>query len=86
MRSTSGSLIKAYPWLNTALFPFRSKSFVYCAIPKVASKTLISIMLYVYVRDIIDNFNNNGTNTTANEIRREQLINIRELIQQLQKV
>jgi hypothetical protein len=86
------SLIKIYPWLHAALFPLRSKSLMYCAIPKIASKTLISLMIYVYVRDIIDYLKNNWTNIDVNRTRPEQfinipkLINISKLIEQLHKV
>jgi hypothetical protein len=89
---TPASLIKIYPWLNAALFPLRSKSLMYCAIPKIASKTLISLMIYVYVRDIIDYLKNNWTNIDVNRTRPEQfinipkLINISKLIEQLHKV
>ena len=85
-KSTPASLIKTYPWLNAALFSLRSKSLMYCAIPKIASKTLISVMVYVYVRDIIDYFNESGTNIDVNRTQPEQLINIPKLIEQLQKV
>ena len=81
------SLMRAYPWLNSALFPIQSKSLMYCAIPKVASKTLVSLMMYVYVHDIINYLNNNWTKTNANSTRRiEQLINIPKLVEQLRKV
>jgi hypothetical protein len=65
---------------------------MYCAIPKIASKTLISLMIYVYVRDIIDYLKNNWTNIDVNRTRPEQLINIpkliniSKLIEQLHKV
>lgn len=75
-------LIKTYPWLNSALFPVQSKSLMYCAIPKVASKTLISLIMYVYIRDIINYVNNNRINTT----RIQELVNIPMLVTQLQKV
>lgn len=79
--------IKAYPWLNSALFPIQSKSLMYCAIPKIASKTLISLMMYVYVQDIIGYLNKNWTKMNVNSTRRlEQLINIPKLIEQLRKV
>ena len=80
------SLISAYPWLNSAIFPLQSKSLMYCAVPKVASKTLISLMMYAYVRDITDYLNNNSTDTNANKTRIKQRINIPKLVEQLRKV
>lgn len=80
------SLIRAYPWLNAALFPLQSKSLMYCAVPKIASKTLVSLIIYVYVRDIINYFNNNRANIDVNRTRIEQLIDIPKLTQQLRKV
>lgn len=85
-KCSPASLIKTYPWLNAAVFSLRSKSLMYCAIPKIASKTLISLMIYVYVRDIIDHFNDNWTNIDVNRTRPEQHINIPKLIEQLRKV
>ncbi|CAF4286104.1 unnamed protein product [Adineta steineri] len=75
-----------YPWLNTALYPLQSQSLMYCAVPKVASKTLVSLMMYVVVRDIITHLDNNSTNINIKKIRPEQLIDIPKLIDELQKV
>lgn len=85
---TSTSLIRAYPWLNAAIFPLQSKSLMYCAVPKIASKTLVSLIMYVYVRDIMDYLNNNNNSTIidVNRTQIEQLIDIPKLIVQLQKV
>jgi hypothetical protein len=80
------SLIASYPWLNAALFPLQSKSLMYCAVPKIASKTIMSLMIYVYVRDVIQYLNNNWANINVNRTRTEQLIDIPKLIQQLRKV
>lgn len=80
------NLLKIYPWLNGALFPVQSKSFLYCAIPKVASKTLISIVTYVYVRDILDSLTGNLANSALNKTQTEKLINIPKLTEQLIKV
>ncbi|CAF0814112.1 unnamed protein product [Adineta steineri] len=74
-----------YPWLNAALYPLQSQSLMYCAIPKIASKTLVSLMMYVFVRDIITHLDNNSTNINTKRIRPEQLIDIPKLINQLQK-
>lgn len=79
-------LAKNYPWLNGALFPLRSKSLLYCAIPKIASKSLISIIIYAYVRDILDNLTNHSPYDAVNKIQAERLIKISKLIEQLKKV
>ncbi|CAF1091437.1 unnamed protein product [Adineta steineri] len=82
---SSASLIRKYPWLKAALFSLQSQSLMYCAIPKVASKTLISVIMYVHVRDIVTHLSNNSTNINIKKTRPEQLINIPKLINQLQK-
>ena len=84
--NVSASLINAYPWLKNALFPLLSKSLMYCAIPKIASKTLISLIIYTYVRDIIDYLNGDSTNINVNKTRIEQFIDISVLTEQLRKV
>jgi hypothetical protein len=80
---TSRNRMRSHSALSSALFPVPSKSLLYCAVPKVASKTLISLVLYVYVRDVIDHLKNNQT---VNRTGAEQLINIPKLIDQLRKV
>ena len=79
-------LVSRHPWLNAALFPLRSRSLMYCAIPKIASKTLISIIMYVYVRDVLNHLTGNMTHHVVNSTRAEQYINIRKLTEQLLKV
>lgn len=76
-QSTGIGLIHSYPWLNAAIFPLQSKSLMYCSIPKIASKTLISLIVYVYIDDLIKHLN-------QSEI--EKHIDMAILIQQLEKV
>lgn len=85
-KQTPASLIRAHPSLDAALLPLQSNSLMYCAVPKIASKTLVSLMIYTYVRDIIDYPSNNLTNIDGNRTRAEQRINIPKLIEQLRKV
>ncbi|CAF1491329.1 unnamed protein product, partial [Adineta steineri] len=82
---SSASLVYTYPWLNAALFSLQSQSLMYCAIPKIASKTLISLMMYVHVRDIVTHLSNNPKNISLNGTRAEQFIDIPRLIAELQK-
>lgn len=63
-----------YPWLKSALFPVEYESIMYCSVPKVASKTLISLVTYVYIRHIIHRLNQNQT---------KELIDATLFIQQL---
>lgn len=79
-------LVRHYPWLNAALFPLRSQSLMYCAIPKIASKTLVSIIMYVYVRVILNHLTGNLTDTPVNRTQAKQYINIVKLTEQLNKV
>ncbi|UJR07230.1 hypothetical protein I4U23_011518 [Adineta vaga] len=83
--SGSMNLIRTYPWLHSAIFPVQSQSLMYCAIPKIASKTLVSLMIYVYIRDTIDNLTKNGTDLDRNRNQVEKLINIPKLIKELKK-
>jgi hypothetical protein len=80
------SLIRTYPWLNAAIFPLQSNSLMYCAVPKIASKTIISLLMYVYVRDNIDYLKDYLANTNVNKNQTKNLINISKLIEQLRKV
>lgn len=52
-------LATSYPWLNTSIFLVESESLMYCSVPKVASKTFISVITYVYIRSIINQVNYN---------------------------
>jgi len=73
----------AFIW---ATFLLRSKSLMYCAIPKIATKTLLTVMNYIHLRDIIDHLNNNWTNVDVDRARAEQSINIPALIKELRQV
>ncbi|CAF1480210.1 unnamed protein product [Adineta ricciae] len=84
-KSSSIHLTRVYPWLHAALFPIQSQSLMYCAIPKVASKTLVSLMIYVYVRDTIQNLTRNGTKPYIDQTQTQQYINIPRLIKELNK-
>jgi hypothetical protein len=59
---------------------------MYCAVPKVATKAIITAMMYVHLRDISEHLNNNWTNVDAATARNEQLINITALVEDLRKV
>ena len=85
-KHTPVSLIRAHPSLDAALLPLQSNSLIYCAVPKIASKTLVSLMIYTYVRDIIDYPRNKLTNIDRHRTRAEQRINVPKLIEQLRKV
>ena len=85
-KSSSIHLTRVYPWLHSALFPIQSRSLMYCAIPKVASKTLVSLMIYVYIRDTIQNLTLNGTKSFLDQTETQQYINIPRLIKELKKV
>ncbi|CAF1618470.1 unnamed protein product [Adineta ricciae] len=84
-KSSSIHLTRVYPWLHAALFPIQSQSLMYCAIPKIASKTLVSLMIYVYVRDTIQNLTRNGTKPYIDQTQTQQYINIPRLIKELNK-
>jgi hypothetical protein len=59
---------------------------MYCAVPKVATKTLLTLMVYMHVRDIIENFNNNWRNIDAARAQMERSIDISTFIEDLRQV
>ncbi|UJR13108.1 hypothetical protein I4U23_000132 [Adineta vaga] len=83
--SSPTNLTRLYPWLHSSIFPVQSQSLIYCAIPKIASKTLVSLMIYVYIRDTIDNLKKNGTNLDKNPNEINRFINTSLLIKELKK-
>lgn len=66
MTTSPVELTKTRPWLDTTIFPVESESLMFCSIPKIASKTLISLITYVHVRNILKKSNNNFTEIHVN--------------------
>lgn len=58
----SQMLLVKYPWLNGAIYRIQSQSLIYCTIPKIASKTTISLLIYVYIRDLLQRLQNKSIN------------------------
>ncbi|CAF1535401.1 unnamed protein product [Rotaria magnacalcarata] len=58
---------------------------MYCPVPKVATKTLLNVMLYMHVRDISEHLDNNWTNVDTARARMEQMINISAFIEDLRQ-
>ncbi len=73
----------ALTWV-TLLLP--SHSLMYCAVPKIATKALLTVMLYVHLRDISEHLNNNWTNVDVGIAQTEQHLNISPFIDELRKV
>lgn len=84
--SSVARLSKTHPSLNTALFSIPSQSLMFCAVPKIASKTLISLFIYVHVRDILQSQTNNSTDQILNRRRSTHFIHAGKLADQLRKV
>ncbi|CAF0845197.1 unnamed protein product [Adineta steineri] len=63
----------------------KSRSLMYCPVPKVATKTLLTVMLYMHVNDIIDNLEHNWTNIDAGRAQVEKRINIGSYIHELRQ-
>jgi len=59
---------------------------MYCAVPKIATKAILTAMFYVHLRDISEHLNNNWTNVDVGIARTEQRLNISPLIYELRKV
>jgi hypothetical protein len=69
---------------NTLLLP--SHSLVYCAVPKIATKAILTAMIYVHLRDISEHLNNNWTNVDVAIAQTEQRMSISPFINELRKV
>jgi hypothetical protein len=78
--------LRQHPLLrsNTLLLP--SHSLMYCAVPKIATKAILTAMIYVHLRDISEHLNNNWTNVDVTIARTEQGLNISPFINELRKV
>ncbi|CAF0795593.1 unnamed protein product [Adineta ricciae] len=70
--------------VNMISIVLQSSSLMYCPVPKIATKTLLNIILYVHVRDLIHHVENNWTNVSTNRAQIEKMINISAFIKDLQ--
>ncbi len=85
-KSTGDSLVRQHPVLDLVAWLLESHSLMYCAVPKVATKAVLTAMIYTHLRDISEHLNNNWTNVDTATARKEQLINITAFIEELRKV
>ncbi|CAF1479987.1 unnamed protein product, partial [Adineta steineri] len=53
--------VRSNELINMISLVLQSQSLMYCPVPKVATKTLLNVILYIHVRDLIKNLNNNWT-------------------------
>ncbi|CAF0840831.1 unnamed protein product [Adineta steineri] len=67
---------RIYDLVNWVTMVLESRSLTHCAVPKVATKTLLNAMLYMHVQDIIDNLDRNGTYIGADRAEWEKDTNI----------
>jgi hypothetical protein len=82
----SSRMRRTYQSIDPVTFLLQSKSLMYCAVPKIATKTILSLMTYVYLRDISDRLENNRIDLANNGTLRKQLIGVTRLVDQLKKV
>ncbi|CAF4128577.1 unnamed protein product, partial [Adineta steineri] len=75
--------IRSNELINMISFVLQSQSLMYCPVPKVATKTLLNVILYIHVRDLINNLNNNWTNIDNTKAKIERAINISKFIEEL---
>jgi transposase-like protein len=80
------SLLRQHPVLRSNTLLLSSHSLVYCAVPKIATKALLTVMLYVHLRDINEHLNNNWTNVDVVIAQTEQRMSISPFINELRKV
>jgi len=80
------SLLRLQPALRSMILLLPSHSLMYCAVPKIATKALLTVMLYVHLRDISEHLNNNWTNIARGIAQTEKRLNISPLINELRKV
>ncbi len=81
-----GNSVHKNEFVNLITLVLRTRSLMYCAVPKVATKTLLTLMVYMHVRDIIENFNNNWRNIDAARAQMERSIDISTFIEDLRQV
>ncbi len=82
----AGNSVHKNEFVNLITLVLRTRSLMYCAVPKVATKSLLTLMVYMHVRDIIENLNNNWKNIDAARARMEQTIDISTFIEDLRQV
>lgn len=71
---------------NFFILVLRRYSMIYCGVPKVATKTLLTIMFYAHLSDINDHLKNNWTNIDSDEAKMEQRLNFTILVQGIRSV
>ena len=57
--------------VNLISLVLQSRSLMYCPVPKVATNTFLTVILYMHVRDIIEHLDHNWTNIDAVKARTE---------------
>jgi hypothetical protein len=82
----AGNSVHKNELVNLVTIVLQSRSLMYCPVPKVATKTILIVMLYMHVHDISKHLDNNWTNIDAARARTEQMINIPAFIEDLRKV
>ncbi|CAF4032755.1 unnamed protein product [Adineta steineri] len=75
--------VRSNELINMISLVLQSQSLMYCPVPKVATKTLLNVILYIHVRDLIKNLNNNWTNIDNAKAKIEKMININKFIGEL---
>jgi hypothetical protein len=83
---TGDSYVRIYPTLHWITLVLQSHSLMYCGVPKVATKALLTAMHYVHLRDISEHLINNWTNIDVAKARLQQRINISTFMEELRKV
>jgi hypothetical protein len=85
-KHTGVSLSRQHPLLHSVILLLESPSLMYCAVPKVATKALLTAMIYVHLSDMNEHLNNNCSNINSTKDRKAHHINIHSLIDELRKV
>ena len=78
--------LRANQGINLVAFLLRSRSLMYCAVPKMATKTVLSYMIYVYFLELSGYLNGSQTDTHTDRARRLQIAGITNLAKELRKV
>jgi hypothetical protein len=82
----TSEILRKHPWFNSVTFLLQSQSLMFCAVPKVATKTIVTAIIYIHLRKIHDQLSNNRSNINVDRVRVEQLINIPTLVKELRRV
>ncbi|CAF4810001.1 unnamed protein product [Rotaria sp. Silwood1] len=86
VKDKPSDFMRKHRYFDMVIFLLQSQSTIYCAIPKVATKTLLTVMHYVHYRDVSNHINTNWINVDIYRARIEQHANISVLVNEVRQI